>query len=192
MALARLKKEELEKLLREYFAERRLLMYKLDRVREAITELKSLKALKTGADDESDEVTAVKRGPGRPKSVVKPAVRKRRKRGRPRKRRVEGGYRLNDWDNMISGAITSAKRLLTKQELLDHAIVWAKKNHPTLRAADVDQKVIRALVKLTGKRGVLGKHRTGKVRGLHYGLVDWFFHGKLRQEHKGKVILDEK
>lgn len=191
MALARLKKEELEELLSGYFAERRLLMYKLDRVREAITELKSLKALKTGSDEVTDEETVVKRGPGRPRSTEPGTVRKRRKRGRPRKRRVEGGYRLNDWDAMVSDAIISAKRLLTKRELLEHAVVWAKKNHPTMRAADVDQKLIRTLVKLTGKRGVLGKHRTGKMRGLHYGVIDWFFHGKLRQEHKGKVVLDK-
>lgn len=191
MALARLKKAELEKLLGEFFAERRLLMYKLDRVRDAITELKSLKAIKTGTDDESGEEAVVKRGPGRPRSIGKPAVRRRRKPGRPRKRHVEGGYRLNEWDGMVTDAIIAAKRLLTKHELLDHALVWAKKNHPTMRAHDVDQKLIRTLVKLTGKRGVLGKVRTGEVRGLHYGVIDWFFHGKLRQEHKDKIVLDK-
>lgn len=191
MALTRLKKDELDRLLGEFFAERRLLMYKLDRVREAITELKDLKEKKSGGDDETEGGQVVKRGPGRPPGTGKGTTRRRRKRGRPRKRRVEGGYRLNDWDYMVTEAITSAKRLLTKQELLDHAIVWAKKNHPTMRADDVEHKLTRTLVKLTGKRGVLGKHRSGKMRGLHYGIIDWFFHGKLRQEHKGKVILEK-
>lgn len=188
MARERLKKEELDRLLAELFGERRLLMYKLDRVRKAISELKTLRASKaasevgTGADGE-----APKRGPSRPAGSGKA---RRRKPGRRKKRTVVGGYRLNTWDNMVVGAINAAKHLLTKQELLAHSIAWAKKNEPKTSKAGVELKLTRTLQKLSGRRGVLGKHRSGKQRGLHYGNMDWFFHGKLRQEHKDKVLLN--
>lgn len=191
MARSRLKKAELEKLLSDYFAERRLLMYKLDRVRDAITELKGIKASKE--TDETVEGAPAKRGPGRPPGSASGTKKGRRRRpGRPKKRKVKGGYRLNAWDQMIVAAITSADRLLTKQELLDHTLAWAKKNHPKMRGPAVDVKLTRTLQKLSGKRAVLGKHRTGKMRGLHYGVMDWFFNGKLRQEHKAKVLLPKK
>lgn len=191
MARERLKKEELDRLLAELFGERRLLMYKLDRVRKSISELKGLRASKTASEEgPSADGEAPKRGPGRPRGS---GVRRyRRKPGRRKKRTVKGGYRLNTWDNMIVEAITSAKRLLTKQELLDHSIAWAKKNEPKTKKAAVEVKLTRTLQKLSGRRGVLGKHRSGQQRGLHYGVMDWFFHGKLRQEHKDKVVLNEK
>ncbi|HRD51313.1 MAG TPA: hypothetical protein PKY96_01565 [Flavobacteriales bacterium] len=191
MARERLKKEELDRLLAELFGERRLLMYKLDRVRKAINELKGLRASKTANEEgPSADGEEPKRGPGRPRGS---GVRRyRRKPGRRKKRAVVGGYRLNAWDTMVVDAINGAKRLLTKQELLEHSIAWAKKNEPKTSKANVEVKLTRTLQKLGGKRSVLGKHRSGMQRGLHYGVIDWFFHGKLRQEHKDKVRLHEK
>ncbi|MBK6342431.1 MAG: hypothetical protein IPF41_07550 [Flavobacteriales bacterium] len=189
MARERLKKEELDRLLGELFGERRLLMYKLDRVRKAISELKTLRASKSLNETASGDGEAPKRGPGRPPGSGKG---RRRKLGRPKKRRVIGGYRLNSWDNMIVAAVTGSNRLLTKQELLAHSIAWAKKNEPKTNKAGVEVKLTRTLQKLSGRRAVLGKHRSGKLKGLHYGIMDWFFHGKLRQEHKNKLVLSKK
>jgi len=193
MARERLKKEELDRLLGELFGERRLLMYKLDRVRKAISELKTLRASKALIEAAPADGEAPKRGPGRPPGSgnAKPKGR-RRKPGRRKKRTVVGGYRLNTWDNMIVAAVTGANRLLTKQELLAHSIAWAKKNEPKTNKAAVEVKLTRTLQKLSGRRAVLGKHRSGKQKGLHYGIMDWFFHGKLRQEHKDKVVVGKK
>ena len=93
---------------------------------------------------------------------------------------------------MIVAAVTGSNRLLTKQELLAHSIAWAKKNEPKTNKAGVEVKLTRTLQKLSGRRAVLGKHRSGKLKGLHYGIMDWFFHGKLRQEHKNKLVLSKK
>ena len=190
MARERLKKEELDALLTEYFAERRQLMYKLERVRDAISELKKLRGLKEEGQQTEGQEAAPKRGAGRP-AAEKAAKRKgrRRKPGRRKKRTVVGGYRLSPWDMMVLDAVKSAGRLLTKQELFERTLAWAKKNAPKMKQADVEVKLTRVLQKLSGKRGVLGKHRTGLMRGLHYGLIDWFFHGKLRTEHKEKVVV---
>ena len=190
MARERLKKEELDRLLGDLFGERRLLMYKLGRVRDAIAELKKLRASKEATDDGSGAETP-KRGPGRPPGSGAGAKRKyRRKPGRKKKRKVTGGYRLNQWDNMVAGAVKGADSLLTKQDLLTISKAWAKREFPKMKGDEVDLRLTRTLQKLSGKRAVLGQHRSGKMRGVHYGLSDWFFHGKLRQEHKGKVALD--
>lgn len=176
MAKDRLKKPELERLLGEYFAERRMLMFKLDKVRIAITELKRVRVEKEEAAEAATEAR-------------KTRSTHRRKPG-PRKRRtVVGGYRLNAWDNMVVEAITRSNRLLTKQELLDITKAWAKREEPSAKSSEVEVKLTRTLQKLSGKRAVLGKHRSGKMRGLHYGIMPWFFHGKLRQEHKAKVTI---
>jgi hypothetical protein len=52
-------------------------------------------------------------------------------------------------------------------------------------------KLTRVLQKLSGKRGVLGAHRSGLRRGYHYGLKDWFFasSGALRKQHYDKLVL---
>jgi hypothetical protein len=176
MAKDRLKKPELDRLLGEYFAERRMLMFKLDKVRTAIVELKRVRVEK----EVSAEAAAESR---------KTRTTGRRKPGPRKKRTVKAGYRLNAWDSMIKEAITRSDRLLTKQELLAISLAWAKREEPKSKAADVEAKLTRTLQKLSGRRGVLGKHRTGKMRGLHYGIMDWFFHGKLRQEHQAKVRL---
>ncbi len=178
MAKDRLRKPELDELLGEYFAERRMLMFKLEKVRAAIAELKRVKVEKEEAAEAKEEARKT-----RPKA--------RRKPGRRKKRTVVGGYRLNAWDNMVVEAITRSNRLLTKQELLDISTAWAKREEPSAKAADVELKLTRTLQKLSGKRGVLGAHRSGKMRGYHYGIIDWFFHGKLRKEHKEKVSLPE-
>lgn len=184
MARERLKKEELDRLLTELFGERRLLMYKLDRVREAISELKALRESKEAAEAgiEAPEGEGAKAPRGE-------RTKRRRKPGRRKKRVVVGGYRLNDWDHMVVGAVKEADRLLTKEELRDKAAAWAKKAYPKLTADDLEVKLTRTLQKLSGKRGVLGKHRTGLQRGLHYGVIDWFFNGKLRKENKSKVVV---
>lgn len=188
MAKERLKKEEIDRLLGDLFGERRLLMYKLTRVRDAIAELKKVRSTKE--DDANAKPAAPKRGPGRPPGTGgKRAV--RRKRGRPRKRKVVGGYRLNEWDKMVAGAVKGADRLLTKQDLMAISTAWAKREFPKMKGAEVELRLTRTLQKLSGKRGVLGYHRTGKMRGVHYGLSDWFFNGKLRQEHKDKVVLED-
>ncbi|MFN3876339.1 MAG: hypothetical protein ACK4L7_10560 [Flavobacteriales bacterium] len=115
----------------------------------------------------------------------------RRKPGRRKKRTVVGGYRLNAWDNMVVAAVTKADRPLAKRDLMDMATAWAKKEEPRLKAADVEPKLTRTLQKLSGKRGLLGKHRTGLQRGVHYGLTDWFFHGKLRRDYLDKVDVQK-
>lgn len=184
MARERLKKEELDRLLTELFGERRLLMYKLDRVREAISELKALRESK----EATEAGTEAPAGDGT-RSARGAKAKRRRKHGRRKKRKVVGGYRLNEWDNMVVGAIKNADRLLSKEELRDKATAWAKKAHPKLTADELDVKLTRSLQKLSGKRGVLGKHRSGLQRGLHYGVIDWFFNGKLRKENKSKLVV---
>lgn len=157
MARERLKKEELDRLLGELFGERRLLMYKLTRVRDAIAELKKLRTTKEAADDATTGIES-KRGPGRPPgSGAKRAY--RRKPGRKKKRTVVGGYRLNEWDRMIAGAVKGSDRLLTKQDLLTITKAWAKREHPKMKGAEVETRLTRTLQKLAGRRGVLGQHR---------------------------------
>lgn len=180
MANSRLKKEEIDRLLSDLFAERRMLTYKLDRVREAITGLKSERAEKEDAAS-AKEAKAARKAAGAAKRKT------RRKPGRRKKRETGRGYRLNDWDNMVAGAIAKADKPLAKKELLEKTSAWAKKTYAGMSDAEVEQKLTRTLQKLSGKRGVLGQHRTGRQRGVHYGLVDWFFHGKLREAYRMKV-----
>ena len=70
-------------------------------------------------------------------------------------------------------------------------MVWAKKNEPLMQEDEIDVKLTRVLQKLSGKRGVLGTHRSGLRRGYHYGLKDWFFasSGALRKQHYDKLVL---
>jgi hypothetical protein len=134
----------------------------------------------------------VKRGPGRPGKAEGGKATRRRKPGRRKKRTIkDGGYRLSEWDDMVVNAITKAGRLLTKEELRAQAMVWAKKNEPLMKEDEIDVKLTRVLQKLSGKRGVLGTHRTGLRRGYHYGLKDWFFasSGSLRKQHYDKLVL---
>lgn len=151
----------------------------MDKVREAISELKEYRAAKDEASETSKAST------GRKKYT-------KRKPGRRKKRTVVGGYRLNEWDQMIIDLIKKENKLLTKAEILKHTKVWAKRNYPRMKASEVELKLTRVLQKLAGKRGALGGHRTGLIRGYHYGLKEWFFaaSGKLMKIHYPKLDID--
>lgn len=187
MANKRLNEKEIEQLLGQYRSERRRLNFQLDKVREAIAELKRTATSRTSAS----EGAPVKRGPGRPRKDGSTAVQKRTP-GRRKKREIKnGGYRLSDWDQMVIDMITKRDELLPKEEILKGALAWAKKKHPNMDNAEVEAKLTRVLQKLSGKRGMLGTHRSGLRRGYHYGIMDWFFasSGKLRKQHFEKLVL---
>jgi hypothetical protein len=154
--------------------------------------MRELKAIHGDNSAEDDEKPA-KRGPGRPRKEGASAPRKyRRKPGRRKKRTIkDGGYRLNEWDTAVVDAITSKGLLLTKEDLRDHLLAWARKNDPALKEGDVELALTRSLQKLSGKRGVLMTYRSGLRRGYHYGLSDWFFAstGKLRKQHLDRLVL---
>jgi hypothetical protein len=188
MANERLGKKNIDMLLSHYRSERKRLNFQLERVRAAITDLKAAKARTEENSATSDADGVVKRGPGRPrKNPDAPAA------PRKRKKRVvaPGGYRLSNWDEMILETIRKADNLLPKEDLLKASLVWAKKNEPKMKAAEVDAKLTRVLQKLSGKRGDLGTHRSGLRRGYHYGLKEWFFatSGRLRRERLEKLDL---
>ncbi len=190
MAIKRLNDKDIDQLLNQYRSERRRLSFQLDTIREAI---KDLKARREGKPTTSTDAP-VKRGPGRPRKdpALKAAARK--KPGRRKKRVIkDGGYRLSDWDTMVIDVINKRDQLLPKQEILDHAMVWAKKNEPGMKPGEVEAKITRVLQKLSGKRGQLGTHRSGLRRGYHYGVKDWFFSssGALRKQHYDKLVLTE-
>lgn len=179
MAGERMRKSDVDQLLKIYFSERRRLIFQLDRVRDAIAELKRRKILK----EEGDEDAPLKRGPGRPRKVDGAApVRRGPKPGRKRKRTIKnGGYRLNPWDLMVKEVIERSG-FMVREDLYTIALEWAKRNDPKRKAAAVDLKLTQTLQKLSGKRGVLGTYRSGTRRGYHYGLKEWFFRstGKVR------------
>jgi hypothetical protein len=187
MAKRRLNEKDVDQLLGHYRAERRRLSFQLEQIRTAIVDLKKNKVSTTKAPPDGTPI--VKRGPGRPRKgevVVKAKGRP----GRPpkRERKVR---ELNKWDNMVLGTIKSTKRLLPKEEILAHAITWAKTNEPKLKHAEVEAFLTRTLQKLSGKKKMLGTHHSGLRRGYHYGLKDWFFDssGKLRKQHFDKLVL---
>lgn len=188
MARKRLNPEEINELLVQYRSERRRLSFQLERVREAIKDLRAAR----GDGDQGDEEGVVRRGPGRPRGSG--TKRYRRKPGRRKKRTISGGgYKLSPWDEMVIEAIKKRDQLLPKSEILKAASVWAKKNEPKMTAQEVEAKITRVLQKLSGKRGVLGTHRSGLRRGYHYGLKEWFFSssGLLRKQHYEKLVLSE-
>ncbi len=188
MATKRLGLKNIELLLNQYRAERKRLIFQLDKVRDTISHLKEVR----GGEEGNAEVVTVKRGPGRPRknAATKTAVKK----GRRKKRQVsKEGYRLSPWDEMVISSIEKLGLLLPKEDVVKHAKVWAKKHEPKMTAAEVEEKVTRVLQKLSGKRGKLGTHRSGLRRGYHYGLKDWFFatSGKLRGQHLDKLVLNQ-
>lgn len=200
MANERLGTKNVELLLNQYRSERKRLIFQLSRVRETITHLKSIRA----KEAKEAPVDGVKRGPGRPRKNASPdqaesAVRRLGKTGatapgkRGRKQARAGGYRLSPWDDMVVAAI-SKEGLLPKEVIMERARAWAKTNARKMSATDVETKVTRVLQKLSGKRGVLGTHRTGLRRGYHYGLKEWFFAstGALRKQHLDKLVLESK
>ncbi len=189
MAQKRLSEKDIEQLLVQYRGERRKLIFQLETVRAAIADLKTVR---DGGQPASGSVA--KRGPGRPRKATATPARRRRKPGRRKKRQVkDGGYRLSDWDNVVTQAIEKSQRLLPKADLLKHVTTWAKKNEPKMKPDEVELKLTRVLQKLSGKRGVLGTYRSGLRRGYHYGLKTWFFStsGKLRKQHLNKLVLTE-
>lgn len=190
MANKRLNEKEIEQLLGEYRSERRRLNFQLDKVREAIAELKRNAAVKGASSD----AVPVKRGPGRPRKDASTGAAVKTAKGRRKKREIKnGGYRLSDWDEMVITTITQRDMLLPKEDLLKSALAWAKKKHPSMDKEEVEAKLTRVLQKLSGKRGMLGTHRSGLRRGYHYGIMDWFFasSGKLRKQHFGKLVLND-
>lgn len=200
MANERLGTKNVELLLNQYRSERKRLIFQLSRVRETITHLKSVRA----KEAKEAPVEGVKRGPGRPRKNAASDQTERALRGarktegavpgkRGRKKTRAGGYRLSPWDEMVIAAITK-EGLLPKETIVEHARAWAKTNAKKMSAADVETKITRVLQKLSGKRGVLGTHRTGLRRGYHYGLKEWFFAstGALRKQHLDKLVLESK
>lgn len=184
----KLSEKDVEQLLIQYRSERRRLMFQLENIRAAIADLKTLRGDST---KEEGGDGAPKRGPGRPRKAESEKVKRGRKPGRPKKRRVEGGYRLSPWDNVVLDTISNKNLLLPKEDLLKALKAWAKKNEPSMSEKEVEDKLTRVLQKLSGKRGMLGTHRSGLRRGYHYGLKEWFFasSGKLRQQHLDKLVL---
>lgn len=184
----KLSEKDVEQLLIQYRSERRRLMFQLENIRAAIADLKALRG-----DNTKEEATEAvpKRGPGRPRKAESAKVKRGRKPGRPKKRRVDGGYRLSPWDNVVLDTIRNKQMLLPKEDLMKALMAWAKKNEPSMAEKEVEDKLTRVLQKLSGKRGMLGTHRTGLRRGYHYGLKEWFFasSGKLRQQHLDKLVL---
>lgn len=214
MANKRLSEKDIDQLLGQYRSERRRLGFQLDTVRKAIKDLKTVRS--SLPRPAAADGPVIKRGPGRPRKYPLPTPvlgpdgqpikrgpgRPRKdpnapptpQRGRRKKRQVkEGGYRLSDWDTMVIDSIRGREQLLPKEEIVKHAIDWAKKAHPGMSNADVEAKITRVLQKLSGKRGDLGTHRSGLRRGYHYGVKDWFFEssGKLRKQHLPKLVLGD-
>jgi hypothetical protein len=190
MAKRRLNDKDLNELLTQYRSERRRLIFQLERVRETIAELKGQR----GEPDTEDDEVPVKRGPGRPRKNPEEKATRRKKPGRRKKRTIkDGGYRLSDWDQMVVNAITKANRLLPREDLKLQALAWARKNEPLMKEPEIEIKLTRVLQKLSGKRGILGAHRSGLRRGYHYGLKDWFFasSGALRKQHYDKLVLSK-
>ncbi|HQX28907.1 MAG: hypothetical protein IPI00_04635 [Flavobacteriales bacterium] len=186
MAIRRLSPKDAEQLLMQYRSERRRLNFQLEKVRAAIAELKgSIVPREPG-----DVVIPVKRGPGRPRKDPSQLNSAKRSSGKRKKREIkDGGYRLSPWDHLVIDTITKADQLITKGRLLKAALVWAKKNEPGMTPKDVEDKLTRVLQKLSGKRQILGTHRTGMIRGYHYGIMNWFFasSGKLRKQHFERI-----
>ncbi|MBP6310940.1 MAG: hypothetical protein WAR83_00410 [Flavobacteriales bacterium] len=186
MATRRLTPKDAEQLLAQYRSERRRLNFQLEKVRAAIAEIKgSVVPVEPG-----DGVVRLKRGPGRPRKDPSQLKSAKRISGKRKKREIkDGGYRLSSWDQLVIDTITKADQLITKGRLLKAAIVWAKKNEPSMTAKDVEDKLTRVLQKLSGKRQILGTHRTGMIRGYHYGIMKWFFasSGKLRKQHFERI-----
>ncbi len=172
----RLNNEDIDRLLSDYRSEKRKLTFQLDQVRAAMKDLKKLRI-------EKENIAAEK-------STTRKSYYKK-KRGRRKKRTVVEGYKLNDWDQMVVDYITNENMLRTKAQILKTTKAWARKNHPRMKAAEVEGKLTRVLQKLAGKRGVLGGHRTGLQRGYHYGIKEWFFEssGKLMKIHFDKIEL---
>ncbi len=193
MANKRLSEKDIDQLLNQYRSERRRLSFQLDNVRKAIKELKTVRGPINM--NPTPDGPVIKRGPGRPrKTDIGVGFTASQKPGRRKKRQIkDGGYRLSDWDTMVIEAIKGSERLLPKEEILKHAIDWAKTAHPGMSQTDVEAKITRVLQKLSGKRGELGTHRSGLRRGYHYGVKDWFFasSGKLRKQHLNKLVLLE-
>ena len=180
MAKRRLSEKDVNELLNQYRSERRRLNFQLERVREAIADLK-----------EGGDGTARRKKKSTTQTTTAKTTR-RRKPGRRKKRTItDGGYRLSNWDEMIVKTITDKDQLLPKADLLNASLKWAKKNAPEMSEEEVLGKLTRVLQKLSGKRGILGAHRTGLRRGYHYGLKDWFFNssGGLRKKHFDKLVL---
>lgn len=177
MKWKRLSEGEVDDLLATYRSQRKQLNFQLGMVQQAIKDLKDYRVRKEELDEARKE--ARKNAP----STYK------RKPGRRKKRTVVGGYKLNPWDQFIVDTITAKGELMTKSELVEARQAWGKENNAKTTAKETEMMITRSLNKLGGKRGDIGKHRTGIGRGLHYGIGDWFFanNGKLKGVNKDKI-----
>ena len=184
MPRRRLHRKDIEQLIAGYRGERARLMFQLDNLRTVIKDLR--KQLANAPEKKDVSTRRARTSVGSSASDTVP-------RGR-RKSSRSAGYRLNPWDLMVTDTISKRGRLLRKEEILEAAKTWARKTQPRLKNADVETKITRTLQKLSGKRNVLGTHRTGLQRGYHYGLKEWFFAstGKLRSRHLDKLVIDKK
>ena len=173
----RLSDTEIDELLATYRSQRKQLNYQMGLIQTAIKDLKDTRARK--------EERAIERAEQRANAPRKA----KRKPGRRKKRTVQGGYKMNPWDQFIVDTITTHDRLMTKAELIDISKDWIKQNAIKATAAEREVKITRSLNKLGGKRNDIGKHRTGVGRGLHYGIGDWFFSnsGKMKAVFKDKI-----
>lgn len=187
MAKKRLNEKDIDQLLSHYRSERRRLAFQLEQVRAAIIGLKKDRTSTARSSGTASAGEGAKRGPGRPrKSVAKAPGKPGRPKKRERKERA-----LNDWDNMVIGAIKSSGRLMPKEDLLQHAKTWAATKKPGMKLPEVEAFLTRTLQKLSGKKKMLGTHHSGLRRGYHYGLKEWFFNssGKLRKQHYDRLVL---
>lgn len=191
MAKRRLHVKDIDQLLALYRAERRRLTFQLDQVRNTIAGLKQDKESAPAAPAKAVEVNGLpKRGPGRPRKDPNAAA-PARKPGRPKKKERKERA-LNDWDNVVLGAIQSTGRLLPKEEIMEYASAWARTNESALKPDEVEAFITRSLQKLSSRKKFLGTHHSGLRRGYHYGLKDWFFQssGKLRRQHYDRLVLE--
>lgn len=191
MAKRSLNEKEIDQLLGHYRSERRRLAFQLENVRGLIADLKRKKeqAPKAPVKAKGPKGAPGKAINGRPRKA-KSAKKAARPVGRP-KNRERKPRELNAWDNMVLNAISTTGRLLPKEELLEHATAWAKKEEPGMKVAEVEAFLTRTLQKLSGRKKLLGTHHSGLRRGYHYGLMDWFFRssGKLRRQHLHRLVL---
>lgn len=182
MKWKRLSEEDVIQLLKTYRAQRKQLNVQLSVVKQAIKDLRYYQENREKIEQERKEARA-----SNPRKY-------KRKPGRRKKRTVVGGYKMNPWDQFIIDTIKERDVLMTKAELVEARGAWGKANKTKESVAEREKMITRSLNKLGGKRGDIGKHRTGIGRGMHYGLGEWFFsnNGKLKGVNKKRIPVLKK
>ena len=156
MTTKRLANKNVDLLLNQYRAERKRLLFQLERVRDTIGQLKEMRTVETPVVADG----AIKRGPGRPRKNPLPvdgiikrgpgrprknAALKATKKTRKKRKVSPEGYKPSPWDLMVIGNIQKKGRLLPKEDIVSHAKDWAKKNAPEMTAQEVEEKITRVL-----------------------------------------------